>query len=62
MRDARVKELEQKNTELEARLAIVEQASLVVDGQTQNGKEALIPEVRITRYQLQLQQNNASIR
>ncbi|CAG8820660.1 12795_t:CDS:2, partial [Dentiscutata erythropus] len=36
MRDVRVKELEQKNTELEARLAIVEQASFVVDGQTQN--------------------------
>ncbi|CAG8480255.1 3286_t:CDS:2 [Gigaspora rosea] len=41
MRDVRVKELEQKNTELEARLAIVEQASFVVDGQTQNGKEAI---------------------
>ncbi|CAG8727239.1 1645_t:CDS:1, partial [Cetraspora pellucida] len=41
MRDVRVKELEQKNTELEARLAIVEQASFVVNGQTQNGKEAI---------------------
>ncbi|CAG8830606.1 45620_t:CDS:2, partial [Gigaspora margarita] len=41
MHDVRVKELEQKNMELEARLAIVEQASFVVDGQTQNGKEAI---------------------
>ncbi|RIA84996.1 hypothetical protein C1645_831458 [Glomus cerebriforme] len=32
-RDVRVRELEQKNTELETRLAIVEQASLVVDEQ-----------------------------
>ncbi|CAG8496694.1 10656_t:CDS:2 [Gigaspora margarita] len=37
----RVKELEQKNMELEARLVIVEQASFVVDGQTQNGKKAI---------------------
>ncbi|CAG8526860.1 16450_t:CDS:10 [Gigaspora margarita] len=41
MRDIRVKELEQKNMELEARLAIVEQAFFVVDGQTQNGKKAI---------------------
>ena len=34
--DVRVEELEQKNTELEARLAIVEQGSLVVEGQLQN--------------------------
>ncbi|CAG8846230.1 37627_t:CDS:2, partial [Gigaspora margarita] len=40
-------ELEQKNTKLEARLAILEQASLVEDSQTQNGKEA-IPEVRLS--------------
>ncbi|CAB4494897.1 unnamed protein product [Rhizophagus irregularis] len=38
-RDARVEELEQKNTELEARLAIVEQGSLVVDDQLH--KEAI---------------------
>ncbi|CAG8630589.1 3031_t:CDS:1, partial [Paraglomus brasilianum] len=35
-RDVRVEELEQKNKELEARLAVVEQSSVVVDGQTQN--------------------------
>src|SRR2546423_9385829 len=52
-RDVRVEELEQKNKELEARLAVVEQSSVVVDGQPQNdsrsevanaSKEA-IPEV-----------------
>ncbi|RIA85732.1 hypothetical protein C1645_741356 [Glomus cerebriforme] len=32
MRDAKVEELEQKNSELEARLTIVEQSSLVVGG------------------------------
>ena len=30
-RDVRIKELEQKNTELEARLTSLEQASLIVD-------------------------------
>ena len=40
-RDVRVKELEQKNTELEARLAIVEQSSVAVDGQSKNDKEAI---------------------
>ncbi|EXX75594.1 uncharacterized protein OCT59_003660 [Rhizophagus irregularis] len=35
------------NTEIEAIFAIVEQASLVVDGQAQNGKET-IPEVRLS--------------
>src|SRR2546421_4547195 len=34
--DAKVKKLEQKNTELEAMLAIVEQSSVVVNGQPQN--------------------------
>jgi predicted nuclease with TOPRIM domain len=38
-RDVRVEELEQKNTELEARLAILEQDSLTVDGQPQNDNE-----------------------
>ena len=37
-RDVRVKELEQKNTELEARL---EQSSVAVDGQSKNDKEAI---------------------
>jgi hypothetical protein len=36
MRDARVKELEQKNTELEARLAIVEQLWMVRHGMVRN--------------------------
>ncbi|CAB5368266.1 unnamed protein product [Rhizophagus irregularis] len=40
--DVRVKELEQKNTELEARLAIVEQSSVAVDGQSKNDKEAIV--------------------
>ncbi|GES76226.1 hypothetical protein GLOIN_2v1840621 [Rhizophagus clarus] len=35
------KEPEQKNTELEARLAIVEQSSVTVDGQSKNDKEAI---------------------
>ncbi|CAG8552667.1 7363_t:CDS:2 [Ambispora gerdemannii] len=34
--DVRVDELEQKNKELEARLAVVEQSSVAVDGQLQN--------------------------
>ncbi|CAG8484772.1 4259_t:CDS:2 [Ambispora gerdemannii] len=34
--DIRVEELEQKNKELEARLSVVEQSSVVVDGQPQN--------------------------
>ena len=46
--DAMVEELEQKNTVLEARLAILEQGSLAVDGQSQNDshfeKAAIIPE------------------
>ena len=37
-RDVRVEELEQKNKELETRLAIVEQASLPVEEQTYNDK------------------------
>jgi hypothetical protein len=37
----RVEELEQKNTELEARLAIVEQSSMAVDGQSKNDKEVI---------------------
>ena len=37
--DVRVKELEQKNTELEDRFAILEKGSLVVDGQLH--KEAI---------------------
>src|SRR5687767_14542602 len=43
-RDAKEKKLEQKNAELEARLAVVEKNSVVVDGQPQNDKEA-IPEM-----------------
>ncbi|RIA99236.1 hypothetical protein C1645_861416 [Glomus cerebriforme] len=38
-RDVRVKELEQKNTELETRLAIVEQSSMAV---SKNDKEAIV--------------------
>ncbi|CAG8696803.1 6432_t:CDS:1, partial [Ambispora leptoticha] len=34
--DVRVKELEQKNKELEARLAVVEYSSVTMDGQLQN--------------------------
>ena len=47
-RDVRVEELVQKNRELEARLAILEQSSLVVGEQPQNDKEAIVevlPEV-----------------
>ena len=39
--NVRVKELKQKNTELEARLAIVEQSSVAVDRQSKNDKEAI---------------------
>src|SRR3954464_3020977 len=49
-RDVRVKELEQKNTELEARLASLEQASLIVDRQPQNDNEMIsegLPEVSV---------------
>jgi hypothetical protein len=44
-RDARVKELGQKNTELEARLALLEQGITEVTGQLQNDKQNDIPEV-----------------
>ncbi|GES97284.1 hypothetical protein GLOIN_2v1869616 [Rhizophagus clarus] len=40
-RDARVEELEQKNTVLEVRLVILEQDSLAVDEQLQNDNEVL---------------------
>jgi predicted RNase H-like nuclease (RuvC/YqgF family) len=40
-RDVRVKELEQKNKKLEARLTILEQSSLVVSEQSQNDKKQL---------------------
>ncbi|UZO02215.1 uncharacterized protein OCT59_020705 [Rhizophagus irregularis] len=40
-RDARVEELELKNTELEARLLMLEQGSSVVDGQSQNDRETI---------------------
>ena len=49
-RDVRVKELEQKNTELEVRLASLKQASLIVDRQPQNDNEMIsegLPEVSI---------------
>ena len=52
-RDVRVEELEQKNRELEARLAILEQSSLVVGEQPQNDKEAIVevlPEVTVLIY------------
>src|SRR4051794_6827298 len=41
-RDAKEKKLEQKNVELEARLAVVEKSSVVVDGQPQNDKEVIL--------------------
>ncbi|CAG8839910.1 32648_t:CDS:2, partial [Gigaspora margarita] len=47
-RDAKVKKLEQKNAELEARLAVVEKSYVVVGGQPQNDKEAIsemLPEI-----------------
>ncbi|CAG8548399.1 13054_t:CDS:2, partial [Dentiscutata heterogama] len=47
-RDVKIKKLEQKNAELEARLAVVEKSSVAVDGQSQNDKEAILekfPEV-----------------
>jgi hypothetical protein len=50
-RDVRVKELEQKNTELVARLASLEQASLIVDRQPQNNNEMIsegLPEVSVS--------------
>ncbi|RHZ86100.1 hypothetical protein Glove_54g13 [Diversispora epigaea] len=46
-RDGRVEELEQKNIKLETRLAILEQNSLVVDGQPQSDKE-VIPEMQLS--------------
>ena len=49
-RDVRVKELEQKNTELKARLASLEQVSLIVDRQLQNDNEMIsegLPEVSV---------------
>src|SRR4051812_4706238 len=49
-RDVRVKELEQKNTELEARLVSLEQASLIVNRQPQNDNEMIsegLPEVSV---------------
>ena len=54
-RDVRVEELEQKNRELEARLAILEQSSLVVGEQPQNDKEAIVevlPEVTVSNIDL----------
>ncbi|RIA92774.1 hypothetical protein C1645_763998 [Glomus cerebriforme] len=64
-RDVRVEELEQKNTEFEARLAILEQSSLVVGEQPQNDKEAIVevlPEVTVSNIDLSNtvidQQNN----
>ncbi|GBC04231.1 hypothetical protein RclHR1_05580016 [Rhizophagus clarus] len=54
-RDVRVEELEQKNTELEARIAILEQSSLVVGEQPQNDKEAIVevlPEVTVSNIDL----------
>ncbi|CAB5306761.1 unnamed protein product [Rhizophagus irregularis] len=54
-RDVRVEELEQKNTELEARFAILEQSSLVVSEQPQNDKEAIVevlPEVTVSNVDL----------
>jgi hypothetical protein len=53
-RDVRVEELEQKNRELEARLAILEQSSLVGE-QPQNDKEAIVevlPEVTVSNIDL----------
>ncbi|CAG8816912.1 332_t:CDS:2 [Gigaspora margarita] len=47
-RDAKIKKLEQKNAELEARLAVVEKSYVVVAGQPQNDKEAIsevLPEI-----------------
>ncbi|CAJ0642870.1 4546_t:CDS:2 [Entrophospora sp. SA101] len=44
-RDVRVEELEQKNTELEARLAILEQGVTGVTGQSQNND---IPEITVS--------------
>src|SRR3954464_13572654 len=62
-RDVRVKELEQKNTELEARLASLEQASLIVDRQPQNDNKMIsegLPEITdvhdVCRKQTQLEQ------
>ncbi|GBB94794.1 hypothetical protein RclHR1_24120006 [Rhizophagus clarus] len=40
-RDDRVEELEQKNTELEVRFALLEKGSLVVNGRQQNDKETI---------------------
>ena len=54
-REVRVEELEQKNRELEARLAILEQSSLVVGEQPQNDKEAIVevlPEVTVSNIDL----------
>ena len=51
-RDARVEELEQKNKELEARLAILEQGSLVT---LQNDKETIaevLPEIAVSDVDL----------
>ena len=39
--DARVKKLELKNTELEIRLLMLEQGSLVVNGQSQNDRKTI---------------------
>ncbi|POG57612.1 hypothetical protein GLOIN_2v1738467 [Rhizophagus irregularis DAOM 181602=DAOM 197198] len=53
--DVRVEELEHKNTELEARLAILEQSSLVVGEQPQNDKETIVevlPEVTVSNIDL----------
>jgi cell division protein FtsB len=65
-RDARVEELEQKNKELEARLAILEQNSLVT---LQNDKETIaevLPEIAVSDVDLSNaivdQQNNVDAR
>jgi hypothetical protein len=63
--DVRVKELEQKNTELETRLASLEQASLIVDRQPQNDNEMIseglpevsVPTVSVSEFVID-QQNN----
>ncbi|CAG8723338.1 15431_t:CDS:2, partial [Dentiscutata heterogama] len=51
MHDAKVKELEQKNSELETRLVIVEQSFLVMGGQPQDNKEMIaemLPEIIVS--------------
>ncbi|RGB22483.1 hypothetical protein C1646_776017 [Rhizophagus diaphanus] len=57
-RDVKIKKLEQKDAELEARLAVVERSSVAVNGQPQNYKEA-IPEVL---PEISTPNNNADIK